>query len=90
MKLHAFRRLIDIIDDSTSHDNYEVVIKLKNDGTIGGSTVTPVKNVFRGFDFDSGKIIITTKDILTNAFSNNKNTNYLKQLLDKENMSNEK
>ena len=92
MKLHEFRRLIDIIDDSTSHDNYEVVIKLKNDGTIGGSTVIPVKHVFQGFDFDSGKIIITTttKDILTNAFSNNKNTNYLKQLLNKENMSNEK
>lgn len=89
MKLHEFRRLIDFIDNHTSHDDYEVVVKFKNNGTIGGSTTSPVKNVIQGFDFDSGKIIITTEDILTNTSVDNKNTNYLKQLLDKENMFNE-
>ena len=89
MKLHEFRRLIDLIDNHTSHDDYEVVVKLKSNGTIGGSTTSPVKNVIQGFDFDSGKIIITTEDILTNTSADNKNTNYLKQLLDKENMFNE-
>lgn len=72
MNLHEFRLIIDRIDDSTAHNDYDVVIKLSNGGTIGGTPVSSVRNIYQGFDWDSGKIIITTKDRLYKQDFNDK------------------
>ena len=65
MNLHQFRLIIDNIDDNTVHNDYDVAVKLCSKGTIGGTPVSSVKNVYQGFDWDTGKIIITTEDRLT-------------------------
>lgn len=70
MKLHEFRLLIDSIDNNTTHDDYEVVVELSKIGAIGATPTSKITGAFQGIDWDTGKIIITTENILSNKFSN--------------------
>lgn len=82
MKLHEFRLLIDTIDNNTAHDDYDVVVKISKPGTVIGAVPTSsVKSVYQGFDWDTGKIIITTEDILSNKFNYDKEINILEQFV---------
>lgn len=52
------------------NSDYDVVVKISRPGNvIGAVPISSVKGVYQGFDWDTGKIIITTEDILTNIHS---------------------
>ena len=64
MKLSEFRRRIDALADAqTLHSDPEVTVRVYRNG-VGGTPTSPIISVSPGFDWDSGKVIITTEDVL--------------------------
>lgn len=64
MKLSEFRRRIDALDDAKAlGSDPEVTVKVYGGGVIGTPS-SPIISVSPGFDWDSGKVIITTEDVL--------------------------
>lgn len=56
MKLSELKTIINSIDDDRL--DREVVISVTTVGYVGGTPTVKVKNVFSGFDWDNGKLII--------------------------------
>lgn len=64
MKLSEFRRRIDALADAqTPHSDPEVAVRVYRNG-VGGTPTSSVISVSPGFDLGSGKVIITTEDVL--------------------------
>ena len=64
MKLSEFRRRIDALADAqTPHSDPEVAVREYRNG-VGGTPTSPIISVSPGFGLDSGKVIITTEDVL--------------------------
>jgi hypothetical protein len=66
MKLSELHRLVNQYHGPDHYEDPEVVIKVKLPyNTVGGMPVVNVKQVQLGFDWDSGKFIITPEEDLT-------------------------
>lgn len=60
MKLKNLKAEIDWIVSTLSDDeDLEVAIKVIRVGAIGGTPTIPVTNIFKGFDWDSGSVILS-------------------------------
>jgi hypothetical protein len=66
MKLSELKRLVDHYHRDDHYEDPEVVIQIKLPyNTVGGMPTVKVKSVQMGFDWNSGKFIITPEEDLT-------------------------
>lgn len=84
MTLEQLKMIIDAAFDRTNAydgqnaENIQVGIKVFRVGAVGGTPVVPIKSVHMGFDWDKGKLIMTTEPELREV-----NRDEIKTLLDK-------
>lgn len=65
MKLSELKRIIDGINDrQNSYGDPNVMVQIKTSGSVGGTPCVEVMSLYTGFDWDSGKLIIQTKEPL--------------------------
>lgn len=66
MKLSELKHLVDLYHRDGYYEDPEVVIKIKLPySTVGGQPTVKVKTINMGFDWDSGKFIVTPEEDLT-------------------------
>lgn len=66
MKFSELKRLVDLYHRDGHYEDPEVVIQVKLPySTVGAQPIVKVKSVQMGFDWDSGKFIITPEESLT-------------------------
>lgn len=65
MSLSNAKALFDhLYERSRDPDNTRLVVKIEAPGTVGGTPCANVSNISLGSDWDQGKIIISTDDLL--------------------------
>jgi len=63
MKLSELKQHIDfLIEHGYKHDDPEIRVIISTSGSIGGTPTVGIKSITSGFDWDSGKIMISTLD----------------------------
>jgi len=66
MKFSELKRIVELSHRDGHHEDPEVVVKIKLPySTVGGLPTVKIKNIQMGFDWDSGKFIITPEEDLT-------------------------
>lgn len=65
MNLTELKTLIDsIYERARDPDSVKIGIQVERVGAIGGTPISPVLRIFKGFDWDNNKLIITSEKLL--------------------------
>lgn len=69
MKLRELKLLVDrVVETSRDYEDPEVVVSVKLPySTVGAIPLVSIKNAYTGFDWESGKYILTPEENLTPA-----------------------
>lgn len=80
MKLKDLKELVDTYMDSGFQD-CDIVIKVFSPGSMGGTPVVHIDSINKGFDWDSNKIIIKTKDVIKKVDINEKREDLINSVI---------